>query len=111
MKDRINSELRKLRHDLPNEEEILKRVIHDMRQAFKLGNTVTYYRYKSKPSFLAIKENDEYLFVVKYKYLFETNGFSVEHDNFRKREGFTERMEEYVTLSDSNREGRARPLS
>ena len=53
MKDRINSELRKLRHDLPNEEEILKRIIHDMRQAFKLGNTVTYYRYKSKPSFLA----------------------------------------------------------
>lgn len=102
MKDRINSELRKLRHDLPNEEDILKRIIHDMRQAFKLGNTVTYYRYKSKPSFLTIKENDEYLFVVKYKYLFETNGFSVEHDIFRKREGFTERMEEYVTISDSN---------
>ena len=111
MKDRINSEFRKLRHDLTKEEEILKRIIHDMRQAFKLGNTVTYYRYKSKPSFLAIKENDEYLFVVKYKHLFETNGFSVEHDSFRKREGFTERMEECVTISESNREGRARPLN
>ena len=102
MKDRINSELRKLRHDLPNEEEILKRIIHDMRQAFKLGNTVTYYRYKSKLNFLAIKENDEYLFVVKYKYLFEANGFSVECGTLvEERKGFNKKVREYITISDS----------
>lgn len=106
MKDKINSELCKLRNDLPNEEEILKHIISDMRQAFKLGKTVTYYRHKTRPNFLIIKENDEFLFVKKYKYLFEMNGFSVEHDNFRKREGFTERMEEYVTISDSNKDVR-----
>ena len=106
MKDKINSELRKFRNDLPNEEKILRHIIHDMRRAFKLGKTVTYYRYKPKHTFLNFKESDEFLFVVKYKYLFEMNGFSVEHDNFRKREGFTERMEECVIISDSNKEVR-----